>query len=75
MSLEIENVVARRRSGANTAAAEVWIAYLHLMKAKEAMRDQGMINEIQGLMEAALDAFRRYQSNPPHGTGRWRPPS
>ena len=69
MAVEIENVVARRRSGANTAAAEIWIAYLHLMKAKGALRDRGLINELQGLMDAALDAFRKAQSHPGQTTG------
>ncbi len=63
MSVEMDNIFTCRRAGANTAAAEIWIAYLHLMKAKGAVRDRGLISELQGLMDAALDAFRRSQAH------------
>ena len=63
MVVEIERVTARRRSGGDTAAAELWVAYLHLMKAKGAVRDQATVDELQRLMDAALDAFRRHQLN------------
>ena len=63
MAVEIEQVTARRRAGGDTAAAEIWVAYLHLMKAKAAVRDQAMVDELQRLMDAALDAFRRHQLN------------
>jgi hypothetical protein len=74
MSVEIEKIVTQRRTSMNTAAAEIWIAYLHLMKAKDAVKDQVMVNELQGLMEAALDAFRRHQVTSARALGRSKLP-
>ena len=67
MVVEIERVTAPRRSGGDTAAAELWVAYLHLMKAEGAVRDQGTVDELQRLMDAVLDAFRQHQLNSAQG--------
>ena len=64
MAGEVEAVTGRRRSGANTAAAEVWLAYLHLVKARGEVRDRAVAEELQRLMEAALLAFRRCRPDP-----------
>jgi hypothetical protein len=73
MTVEIVSVTERRRAGGDTAAAEIWIAYLHLMKAKGAVRSREMVDELQALMDAALDAFRKYQTDPARPSAGGKP--
>lgn len=73
MAIETEVVTGRRRAGANTAAAEVWLAYLHLLKARGEVRDRAVADELQRLMEAALEAFRRCRPDSSHGPARTLP--
>jgi hypothetical protein len=62
MAYVIDNVMEQRRVTGNTASAEIWIAYLHLLKAKCFMKNQEMLKDLQTATDAALDAFRKAQS-------------
>ena len=58
---EIENAAAPRLSGPSTVSTEIWIAYLHLAKAKSSEKNQELIYELEAMMRNAIEILKKVE--------------
>ena len=56
-NLEIDVVTGAKRSVDRTASAEVWLAYLHLVNAKQRVKSQEVVGELDEILRAAKEVL------------------
>lgn len=56
-NLEIDVVTGAKRSVDRTAGAEVWLAYLHLVNAKQRIKSPDVIGELDDILRAAKEVL------------------
>lgn len=56
-NLEIDVVTGAKRSVDRTAGAEVWLAYLHLVNAKQRVKSREVVGELDEILRAAKEVL------------------
>jgi hypothetical protein len=61
-NLEIDAVTGAKRCVDRTAGAEVWLAYLHLVNAKQRVKSREVVGELDEILQAAKEVLGKLAS-------------